>query len=218
MTRLRGDVRYRFRVEDEEVHVVVEGDAEWVEGIVERLHLSDVGFTMPLARASRPTNLSGLASDEADEDEVIPDDRPPADMGPTPDPSRIPVVRRPIGQLDLARAIESIGLEDMKRPDPVELMDVVADMDAPMPVKDAMSVDPMAEAWLKALMEVVVREHGATAMRTQDIEEVLGERLGERREGVLEVWLHSLFSAGKLVKVHGGDGLGWGPSPAWLAS
>jgi hypothetical protein len=67
-------------------------------------------------------------------------------------------------------------------------------------------------------MEVVVRGHGATAMRTQDIEEVLGERLGERRDGLLEVWLNTLFSAGKLVKVHGGDGVGWGPSPAWLAS
>jgi len=217
MTRLRGDVRYRFRVDDEEVHVVVEGEAEWVEGIVERLNLTDVGFTMPMARASRPTNLSGVSSGD-DEDDPVPEDRPPADMGPTPDPSRIPIVRRPIGELDLEGAIDAIGLVDMQRPDPVELMDVIADMEAPMPVKDAMSVDPMAEAWLKALMEVVVREHGATAMRTQDIEEVLGERLGERRDGLLEVWLNTLFSAGKLVKVHGGDGVGWGPSPAWLAS
>jgi hypothetical protein len=28
--------------------------------------------------------------------------------------------------------------------------------------------------------------------------------------------LESLFSAGKLVKIHGGDATGWGPSPKWL--
>lgn len=216
MARLRGDVRYRFRVDDEDVHVVVEGEAEWVEGVVERLGLEGVGFTMPLARASRPQNLTGLADD--DEEEELEEDGPPADMGPAPDPSRIPVVRRPIGQLDLNAAIAAIGLEEMQRPDPVELMDVVADMETPEPVRDAMSVDPMAEAWLKALMEIVVREHGATAMRTEDIEEVLGDRLGDRRAGLLEVWLHTLFTAGKLVKVHGGAGIGWGPAPGWLTS
>ena len=104
----------------------------------------------------------------------------------------------------------------MQRPDPIELMDVVESLDRPLPVKDPTSVDPQAEAWLKELMEVVVREHGATAMRTEDIEEVLGERLGDRSGGVLEVWLDSLFAAGKLVKVHGGQGTGWGPSPSWL--
>jgi hypothetical protein len=25
-----------------------------------------------------------------------------------------------------------------------------------------------------------------------------------------------LFAAGKLVKIHGGDATGWGPSPRWL--
>jgi hypothetical protein len=104
----------------------------------------------------------------------------------------------------------------MQRPDPIELMEVVEGLDRPLPVKDPTSVDPQAEAWLKELMEVVVREHGATAMRTEDIEEVLGERLGDRSGGVLEVWLDSLFAAGKLVKVHGGQGTGWGPSPSWL--
>jgi hypothetical protein len=126
------------------------------------------------------------------------------------------VVRRPIGQLDLEAEIGRIGLEAMQRPDPIELMEVVEGLDRPLPVKDPTSVDPQAEAWLKELMEVVVREHGATAMRTEDIEEVLGERLGDRSGGVLEVWLDSLFAAGKLVKVHGGQGTGWGPSPSWL--
>ena len=212
MADLRGTVRYRFRHDVDDVHVVVEGEAAWVSGIVENLDLKGVGWTMPIARAALPQNLSGLADDDDQPDE----DAPPADLGPTPDPSRIPVVRRPIGQLDLEAEIGRIGLEAMQRPDPIELMEVVEGLDRPLPVKDPTSVDPQAEAWLKELMEVVVREHGATAMRTEDIEEVLGERLGDRSGGVLEVWLDSLFAAGKLVKVHGGQGTGWGPSPSWL--
>tara|TARA_B100001113_G_scaffold195968_1_gene160723 strand:- start:76 stop:720 length:645 start_codon:yes stop_codon:yes gene_type:complete len=212
MADLRGTVRYRFRHDVDDVHVVVEGEAAWVSGIVQNLDLNGVGWTMPIARASRPQNLSGLVDGDDEPDE----DAPPADLGPTPDPSRIPVVRRPIGQLDLEAEIGRIGLEAMQRPDPIELMEVVEGLDRPLPVKDPTSVDPQAEAWLKELMEVVVREHGATAMRTEDIEEVLGERLGDRSGGVLDVWLDSLFAAGKLVKVHGGQGTGWGPSPSWL--
>ena len=88
--------------------------------------------------------------------------------------------------------------------------------DEPMPAQGKMSVDPMAEAWLRELMEIVVREHGATALRTEDIEEVASSKLGNRQGDELEFWLESLFSAGKLVKVHGGDAIGWGPSPRWL--
>lgn len=212
MADLRGTVRYHFRHEVDDVHVVIEGEAAWVSGLVENLNLKGVGWTMPIARASRPQNLTGLS----DEDEAPEDDGPPADMGPAPDPSRIPVVRRPIGQLDLESEVDRIGLQPMQRPDPIELMEVIEGIERPFPVKDPTSVDPQAEAWLKELMEVVVREHGATAMRTEDIEEVLGERLGDRTGGVLEVWLNSLFAAGKLVKVHGGQGTGWGPSPSWL--
>lgn len=212
MADLRGTVRYRFRHEEDDVDVVIEGEAVWVSNLVENMELKGVGWTMPIARASRPQNLSGLA----DDDDVPDVDAPPADLGPAPDPSRIPVVRRPIGQLDLESEVDRIGLQAMQRPDPIELMEVVEGLDRPLPVKDPTSVDPQAEAWLKELMEVVVREHGATAMRTEDIEEVLGERLGDRSGGVLEVWLDSLFAAGKLVKVHGGQGTGWGPSPSWL--
>ena len=63
----------------------------------------------------------------------------------------------------------------------------------------------------------VVRDYGFTALKTSDIEEIASKKLGNREGAVLEVWLESLFSAGKLVKVHGGDNIGWGPSPRWLA-
>ena len=47
MARLRGVVRYRFKDEDGDLNVVIEGDADWVESKVQQLGLSDVGFTMP---------------------------------------------------------------------------------------------------------------------------------------------------------------------------
>ena len=75
----------------------------------------------------------------------------------------------------------------------------------------------MAEAWLRELLEVVVRDHGMSGLRTEDIEEIASSKLGDREGATLEVWLESLFAAGKLVKIHGGDATGWGPSPKWLA-
>ena len=78
-------------------------------------------------------------------------------------------------------------------------------------------MDPMAEAWLRELLQLVVRDHGASGLSTEDIEEIASKKLGNREGTALEVWLESLFSAGKLVKIHGGDAVGWGPSPKWLA-
>ncbi len=74
MADLRGTVRYRFRHDVDDVHVVVEGEAAWVSGIVENLDLRGVGWTMPIARASLPQNLSGLADDDdqPDEDALLP--------------------------------------------------------------------------------------------------------------------------------------------------
>ena len=151
---------------------------------------------------------------------VVFDDTPledkPLDMGPTPDPSRIPIVRRPIGELNLQKDIDKIGVDGARKPDPIELMEMLDDTDEPMPAQGKMSVDPMAEAWLRELMEIVVREYGGTALRTDVIEEVASSKLGNRQGIELDVWLESLFSAGKLVKIHGGDAVGWGPSPRWL--
>ena len=138
-------------------------------------------------------------------------------MGPTPDPSRIPVVRRPIGQLNIQERLDESGLKGPSRPDVVGLMDVLEDTDTPHPVQSVTSVDPMAEAWLRELLEVVVRDHGMSGLRTEDIEEIASSKLGDREGATLEVWLESLFAAGKLVKIHGGDATGWGPSPKWLA-
>ena len=221
MAELRGQVRYRFRSDEHDVQVLLEGEASWVKQHIAELGLQGVGWTMPIAVEVRATNTSGIhipnEDEEFDENSDVPLSQKPLDMGPTPAPSRIPVVRRPIGQLNLSEELELLGLEAPTRPDPIELMATLEEMDPPHPVQGAMSVDPMAEAWLRELLHLVVREYGITALKTEDIEEIASKRLGGREGTKLLVWLESLFSAGKLVKVHGGDATGWGPSPRWLA-
>jgi len=207
-----GQVRFTFRSEETDVNVVIEGQREWVEGIIDELGLSKVGTLLPLGVTS-PIKKPDLMESDGAEDDVL---APPTDMGPEPDPSRIPVVRRPIGALSVELEIEKIGLEPPSRSDVFELMDAFSELDEPRPIQGEMSVDPMAEAWLKELMRLIVRDGGRTALATETIEEVASPKLGGRTGVELSVWLESLFAAGKLVKIHGGDATGWGPSPRWL--
>ena len=222
MRLISGNVRYRFRSDDFDVNIVIEGEANWVQKHVEELGLTGVGWTMPIGTEVKATNLSSVSQKRKEAginiemaDETM--DERPLDMGPTPDPSRIPTVRRPIGELNLQEKLNQAGLEPAGRPDAIELMEILDDMDPPTPVQGATSVDPMAEAWLRELLQLVVRDHGASGLSTEDIEEIASKKLGNREGTALEVWLESLFSAGKLVKIHGGGAIGWGPSPKWLA-
>lgn len=207
-----GDVRFTFRSDETDVNVIIEGKKGWVEGIVDELGLSDVGITMPIGVQLRSKEPDAMSEDIDEEDTL----KAPTDMGPVPDPSRIPVVKRPIGALNVEIEIEKIGLEPPGQNDVFELMDAFSELDEPRPIQGEMSVDPMAEAWLKELMRLIVREGGRTALATEMIEEVASTKLGGRTGVELSVWLESLFAAGKLVKIHGGDSTGWGPSPRWL--
>ncbi len=220
MAGLSGYVQYRFRSDEHDTNILLKGEAEWVTQKVEELGLTGLGWTMPIGQENKKQKSSKNSSEDGKKSITVEDEplgEKPLDMGPTPDPSRIPVVRRPIGELDLSKELKMLGLETPVRPDIIELMEIFSEMDDPRPVQGAMSVDPMAEAWLRELLHVVVREYGITALRTQDIEEIASKKLGNREGTALEVWLESLFSAGKLVKVHGSDAIAWGPSPRWLA-
>jgi hypothetical protein len=212
MQELRGYIRYRFRSDDDNVDVLLEGEADWVRSIVKELGLSDVGWSMPMAVDSTSLSNSGFAN------EVSLGDEKPKDMGPEPDPSRIPVIRRPIGELDLASKLVEVGLESPVRPTPDELREQLQEIDEPLPAQGPMVKDPMAEAWLKELLRIVVRSHGVTAITTETIALAASDFLGDREGMELELFLEAMFRSGKLVKVHGGDNTGWGPSPAWLAS
>ena len=207
-----GDVRFTFRSDETDVNVTIEGRRAWVESLVEELGLSEVGTMLPIGIPSPSSKQPSVIEDEGEENALL----PPSDMGPEPDPSRIPVVRRPIGALNVDIEIEKIGLKPPSQNDVFELMDAFAELEEPRPIQGEMSVDPMAEAWLKELMRLIVREGGRTALATETIEEVASAKLGGRTGVELSVWLESLFAAGKLVKIHGGDATGWGPSPRWL--
>ncbi|DAC56285.1 MAG TPA: hypothetical protein HA354_07330 [Candidatus Poseidoniaceae archaeon] len=221
MAELKGFVQYRFRSDESDTEVLLRGDAVWVRNKVAELGLEGVGWMMPIGQEAKATNTSGITTKTKGNVDIVIDDQPigekPLDMGPEPDPSRIPVVRRPIGELDLNSELRALGLDNLTKPDPIELMEIFSELDEPLPVQGTMSIDPMAEAWLRELMNIVVRDYGFTALKTGDIEEIASKKLGNREGTTLEVWLESLFSAGKLVKVHGGDAIGWGPSPRWLA-
>jgi len=213
MQELRGYVRYRFRSDDDDVDVLLEGEADWVRGIVAELGLRKVGWMMPMAIDNTNILPSGLASD----DTVTPSGKP-KDMGPEPDPSRIPVVRRTIGQLNIVAKLVEAGLEMPKRPTADELRLELEEIEEPHPAQGPMVVDPMAESWLKELLRIVVRNHGVTAISTEMIALSASDYLGDREGLELELFLEAIFRTGKIVKVHGGDATGWGPSPAWLAS
>ena len=213
MQELRGYIRYRFRSEEDDVDVMLEGDADWVRGIVAELGLRKVGWMMPMAVDSTKISNSGVASDS----DVMPSGKP-KDMGPEPDPSRIPIIRRPIGQLDLTAKLIEVGLENPVRPNSDELREQLDELEEPHPAQGPMVKDPMAESWLKELLRLVVRKYGVTAISTETIALAASDYLGDREGLELELFLEGMFRAGKIVKIHGGYATGWGPSPAWLSS
>ena len=197
MAELKGFVQYRFRSDENDTEILLRGDADWVRSKVAELGLEGVGWMMPIGQEVKATNTSGISSKTKANADIDVDDQPlgdkPLDMGPEPDPSRIPVVRRPIGELDLDSELRALGLDNLTKPDPIELMDIFSELDEPLPVQGTMSVDPMAEAWLRELMNIVVRDYGFTALKTSDIEEIASKKLGNREGTALEVWLESLF-------------------------
>ena len=185
MAELKGFVQYRFRSDENDTEILLRGDADWVRSKVAELGLEGVGWMMPIGQEVKATNTSGISSKTKANVDIDVDDQPlgdkPLDMGPEPDPSRIPVVRRPIGELDLDSELRALGLDNLTKPDPIELMDIFSELDEPLPVQGTMSVDPMAEAWLRELMNIVVRDYGFTALKTSDIEEIASKKLGNRR-------------------------------------
>jgi hypothetical protein len=221
MYPLKGPVRFRFRVPEEDVDVLLQGDAEWVNSLREDLGLLDVGWVQPMATTGRALQeqdeISADELDESDEDDpiLLQSDEVVVLPGPPPDPSRIPIVRRIIGEMDLDAEMERLGIEHPRPPTAEELSDLISEMDDPEPIMSQVSTDPIAEAWLQRLMKIAVRKFGVTALPISVIDSAACEQL-ERTGTELELWLEGMWRLGKLVKVHGGDRFGYGPSPRWL--
>ena len=223
MSTLKGPVRFRFRQPESDVDVMIQGDAEWVQALREDLGLGDVGWIQPMATTGHSVQVS-QSDEESVEDGEMTDGESPVILqsdttsslpGPPPDPSRIPVVRRVIGDMDLDAEMEKLGIEHPRSPTAEELSDLIAEMDEPEPIMSQVSTDPIAEAWLQRLMRVAVRKFGVTALPVEVIDSSACEQL-ERSGMELELWLEGMWRLGKLVKVHGGGSYGYGPSPRWL--
>ena len=223
MSTLKGPVRFRFRQPESDVDVMIQGDAVWVQALREDLGLGDVGWIQPMATTGHSVQVS-QSDEESVEDGEMTDDESPVILqsdttsslpGPPPDPSRIPVVRRVIGDMDLDAEMEKLGIEHPRSPTAEELSDLIAEMDEPEPIMSQVSTDPIAEAWLQRLMRVAVRKFGVTALPVEVIDSSACEQL-ERSGMELELWLEGMWRLGKLVKVHGGGSYGYGPSPRWL--
>lgn len=221
MPILKGPVRFRFRVPEEDVDVLIQGDAEWVNSLREDMGLLDVGWVQPMATTGRTfqdefesegdeldeSDSEGQILLESDTDFVLP--------GPPPDPSRIPIVRRIIGEMDLDAEMEKLGIKHPQSPTAEELSEILCEMDEPEPIMSQVSTDPLAEAWLQRLMRIAVRKFGVTALPISIIDSAACEQL-DRSGTELELWLEGMWRLGKLVKVHGGGRFGYGPSPRWL--
>tara|TARA_B110000438_G_C15800740_1_gene645041 strand:+ start:937 stop:1611 length:675 start_codon:yes stop_codon:yes gene_type:complete len=221
MSTLKGPVRFRFRVPEEDVDVLLEGDAEWVNSLRVDLGLLDVGWVQPMATTGRsPQEIDESSADELDESDsetpiLLQSDEVVVLPGPPPDPSRIPIVRRIIGEMDLDAEMEKLGIEHPRSPTADELSEIISEMGEPEPIMSQVSTDPIAEAWLQRLMKIAVRKFGVTALPISVIDSAACEQL-ERTGTELELWLEGMWRLGKLVKVHGGDRFGYGPSPRWL--
>ena len=223
MSVLKGPVRFRFRVPEEDVDVLIQGDAEWVNALREEIGLTDVGWVQPMATTGRTFQEPSEADDESNESKELDDeetillqsDEVVELPGPPPDPSRIPTVRRIIGEMDLDAEMEKLGIEHPRSPTAEELSELISEMDEPEPIMSQVSTDPIAEAWLQRLMKIAVRKFGVTALPISVIDSAACEQL-ERSGTELELWLEGMWRLGKLVKVHGGGRFGYGPSPRWL--
>ena len=213
MQSMDGYVRFRFRSDDDDVDVLIEGDYPWVKSLVTEMGMEDVGWLMPLA-----VNTSNMSPYSFDGENEPVESGKPLDMGPEPDPSRIPVIRRPIGELDLQAKLAETGILPPEKASPDSMREHLEMVEEPLPARGISVVDPMAESWLKELLRIAVRTYGLSALSTEEIALTASDYLGDREGVELEVFLDSLFKQGKLVKIHGGEETGWGPSPAWLAS
>ena len=82
-----GPVRYVYQETEEDIEVIIEGESVWVKELVSDLSLDDKGWLQPLN-----------SEDNSDLNEsLILESENVGSMGPTPDPSKIPIILRPIG-------------------------------------------------------------------------------------------------------------------------
>tara|TARA_B110000003_G_scaffold235925_1_gene240373 strand:+ start:3900 stop:4556 length:657 start_codon:yes stop_codon:yes gene_type:complete len=216
--QMRGKVRFRFRSSESEIDVLIEGEYDVVNSIRDELGLQGrVGFIQPLSARlvhGHEPELSPAMGDEEDLENLSDENKLP---GPPPDPTSIPAVVRRIGDLDIKAEISDLDGPSRTEPQIEYIREFLESIDELEPLKNNLSGDPMAEAWLQIVLTLVVRQHGQTSLPISAIEELIGEKIN--KEGPeLELFLNRLWIMGRLELIYGGAEVHYAPNPSWLVS
>ncbi len=216
--QMRGKVRFRFRSPESEIEVLIEGEYDVVNSIRDELGLQGrVGFIQPLSARlvhGHEPELSPAMGDEEDLENLSDENKLP---GPPPDPTSIPAVVRRIGELDIKAEISDLDGPSRTEPQLEYIREFLESIDELEPLKNNLSGDPMAEAWLQIVLTLVVRQHGQTSLPISAIEELIGEKIN--KEGPeLELFLNRLWIMGRLELIYGGAEVHYAPNPSWLVS
>jgi len=218
---MRGTVRFRFRSTENDIDVLLEGEARWVEELRREIGLSgDVGVLQPLAArlADPDENEPESAIGDFEPETPSPSESEAVLPGPPPDPSRIPSVVRKIGEFDLDSSMAELGGRKRSEPDIDAICEILDELAEEVePLTDTMSGDPLAEAWIQLLLTLVVREHGHTSLPLSSIEMAIGDRIN-REAAELEILLDRLWMMGRLERIHGGAETEYSPNPSWMQS
>ena len=216
--QMRGKVRFRFRSPESDIDVLIEGEYNVVNSIRDELGLQGrVGFIQPLSARlvhGHEPELSSALGDEKDLEDLSDENKLP---GPPPDPTSIPAVVRRIGDLDIKAEISDLDGPSRTEPQIEYIREFLESIDELEPLKNNLSGDPMAEAWLQIVLTLVVRQHGQTSLPISAIEELIGEKIN--KEGTeLELFLNRLWIMGRLELIYGGAEVHYAPNPSWLVS
>ena len=203
-----GPVRYVYQETEDDIEVIIEGESVWVKELVSDLSLDDKGWLQPLnSEENSDLNESFILEGEN-----------VGSMGPTPDPSKIPIILRPIGSLDIDSKLENYGAAAQEPPTIEDLAREFDQLEVPEPKSGPLVLDPMSEAWLAELFKISLNRFGVTTLPFDTIEAVASEKMSDMEGMELELWLEKLYRMGKLMKKTAGSKISFGPIPSWMNS
>ena len=204
-----GPVRYVYQETDDDIEIIIEGDSAWVKEIISDLSLEEKGWLQ---------SLEGDKNTDSINESLISEEENVGSMGPTPNPSSIPIVLRPIGSLDIDSKLDNYGAAAQEPPTIEEMAEEFDQLKQPEPKSGPLVQDPMSEAWLAELFKIALSRFGVTTLSFDIIEAVASEKLAEMEGMELELWLEKLYRMGKLMKKTAGSSISFGPVPAWMNS
>ena len=161
---MRGTVRFRFRLAEYDVDVLLEGEGDKVEELRQEIGLSgDVGVLQPLAARMADPDEEEPESAVGDFGSGLPCPHPVAKqyyrgLLPTLPGSLSNQENRRVRSRD---QYGELGGRKSSNPDMSAICEILDELEEEVePLSDTMSGDPLAEAWIQLLLTLVVREHG----------------------------------------------------------